>query len=1170
MIRMKSLYVFIIVLTAVLVVFNTLLQRTSDIDNINSEKIDTYEESPEQELSPEEQLVNKRRYNRLISKNSRSTSNRMNRISSYANGQLNGTWDQVRFLATNKKSYGFRVDGSVYDQANNVIYPISYAGHLWKINATGVNYAETKWELMNHHVNLKTSFIEGLSDADGNFRMVRSSENGMQYSLDEGRSWIDAAGVILSSSTFEGAVTLGSQGKRVFIVGVANSGKTEVYQSEDDGETYSTLSLSFSPGSHTVKLFKPFYSESVFVVALDIATSKISIFECGQDDVEFTLVNSPGATFNALTRVFGTYYNDQFHIYIAGGNSHIYYSSDKGATWQNTSGNNSHENHNVFPRTVHPIKPNIIFKGFTDINMSTNYGEDFNSFNHALGWDLQHAKMYERADGSFFYFVGMDFGCYISDQPENPSAYVQLNNDSPIQMCYDADHGQNFNSSFTATQDRGTMGYVTTTNESITNDVRTTDGLRVTLANNETSVWTWMYFGNIYRKSNFVIENSSLAGLNWTGNWWAAPMIASPYPGDDAVFVAAGNSLKKFTFNSLSNEIIQTEHYFNFEEEYNSKLSGFGYSNLNLNKWYASEVNGDFFYSEDGGQTFERTRSKGAFPIANDLAYNYTKNQHVIKASNIDEEKVYYAGVGNKFMVSTDGGETFMDLNNGLDIFRIRDFDFTLDEKFIFAACAWGGIWVYSVEDDYWYEMNDESVPFVDYTDVEYIVKENTVNFSSFGNGVLRFKLDTEEPEVKHPDALVVQVSEDNIIGLSWTDQSDNEEGFLVERASKGAFFQIATLPANQSSFIDSESLAEGKYLYRVQAVSSSNVSHYSNYAMAEIKPPGVISKDGWRVVSVSSQQTSAYGAALAFDDDPSSMWHTQWGVNPIPGHPHNLVIDMNETLNLLGFSYLPRQDNQWNGAIKDYEFFVSVDNANWERVAKGSFEKTKTKKEVVFDENRNARYLKLVSLSEVNGTSFASCAELAVFDRVIEAQVPQTPQFVQGGRVSDSEIELIWLDLSTDETGFQIERLVGSEFRVVDSVAKDETSFRLGGTSPYRSYTFRISAVNDAGSSPYSEPITIRYTEGDGILSISNEELTNSLRVYPNPFREELNFTSESLNSYYEWEIVALSGKKLMSGIIDGSSRNFKIETQSLLEGVYVIRLLGKKGWVSKPIIKK
>jgi hypothetical protein len=70
-------------------------------------------------------------------------------------------------------------------------------------------------------------------------------------------------------------------------------------------------------------------------------------------------------------------------------------------------------------------------------------------------------------------------------------------------------------------------------------------------------------------------------------------------------------------------------------------------------------------------------------------------------------------------------------------------------------------------------------------------------------------------------------------LGLSWSDNSVDEDGFLVERreASAGAFAQIAVLGPNISTYLDSTIAAGGSYCYRVRAFNSAGMSAYTNEA---------------------------------------------------------------------------------------------------------------------------------------------------------------------------------------------------------------------------------------------------------------------------------------------------------------------------------------------------
>ena len=65
-----------------------------------------------------------------------------------------------------------------------------------------------------------------------------------------------------------------------------------------------------------------------------------------------------------------------------------------------------------------------------------------------------------------------------------------------------------------------------------------------------------------------------------------------------------------------------------------------------------------------------------------------------------------------------------------------------------------------------------------------------------------------------------------------------------------------------------------------------------------------------------------------AFDGNPGSIWHTEWGQTD-PPHPHEIQIDMGKEYDVRGFAYLPRQSGE-NGRIADYEFYLSADGSNW------------------------------------------------------------------------------------------------------------------------------------------------------------------------------------------------------------------------------------------------
>ncbi len=103
------------------------------------------------------------------------------------------------------------------------------------------------------------------------------------------------------------------------------------------------------------------------------------------------------------------------------------------------------------------------------------------------------------------------------------------------------------------------------------------------------------------------------------------------------------------------------------------------------------------------------------------------------------------------------------------------------------------------------------------------------------------------------------------------------------------------------------------------------------------------------------------------------------WWACPENG-PQEIVIDLGETLDLRGFTYLPMQARWISGFIREYECLTSLDNKTWTPAAEGEFGNilnSPIRQRVAFDA-RPARYLKLIAKATVDGRP-ASFAEIGV-----------------------------------------------------------------------------------------------------------------------------------------------------------------------------------------------
>lgn len=150
--------------------------------------------------------------------------------------------------------------------------------------------------------------------------------------------------------------------------------------------------------------------------------------------------------------------------------------------------------------------------------------------------------------------------------------------------------------------------------------------------------------------------------------------------------------------------------------------------------------------------------------------------------------------------------------------------------------------------------------------------------------------------------------------------------------------------------------------------------------AAAQTAVPGF--KKTWRIHGVDSAQAGDEAAAGAIDGDPMTHWHSRWsGGNP-PSHPHEIAVDLGRGVELLGFTYLPRQVKAGgvpNGRIDRYEFLTSGDGTNWTQALRGRFREGADLQSSLFPRPVTARYIKLVSWSAFQSQPWASVAELDI-----------------------------------------------------------------------------------------------------------------------------------------------------------------------------------------------
>lgn len=114
-------------------------------------------------------------------------------------------------------------------------------------------------------------------------------------------------------------------------------------------------------------------------------------------------------------------------------------------------------------------------------------------------------------------------------------------------------------------------------------------------------------------------------------------------------------------------------------------------------------------------------------------------------------------------------------------------------------------------------------------------------------------------PELSAPSSLTADNAAEGQITLSWADNSEDEDGFKIERSTSmdSGFAEIGSVAANITTYTDTDVEPETEYFYRVRAFMDIENSAYSNV---------VSSTTGAEVVSFGSGDVGILNYAYALE----------------------------------------------------------------------------------------------------------------------------------------------------------------------------------------------------------------------------------------------------------------------------------------------------------------
>lgn len=353
--------------------------------------------------------------------------------------------------------------------------------------------------------------------------------------------------------------------------------------------------------------------------------------------------------------------------------------------------------------------------------------------------------------------------------------------------------------------------------------------------------------------------------------------------------------------------------------------------------------------------------------------------------------------------------------------------------------------------------------------------------------------------------SLKADIQSSSRVTLYWKDNSDNEQGFIIERKTgSGSFTKIAEVSANVTKYTDGTLTVDNTYTYRVIPFNPyGNASSYSNelsFSTSLIKE----SPDSLTVSEVSANEitlTWTYADSVNYSTaiERKTGSNGNWEIIDILPSGYTTYSDKDVTDNKQYYYRVKTviKDNVYSKPYPNNDTGISAHTklrapqnlkASWSaantvkltwtdksNVAEYYIIERKTDDgifvvaDTVSSDDGNTWYDDSLSLGSTYTYRIKSVKETYSSDYsdevTVEGYIVSAPTNLKASIVSESKITLTWKDNSDNESKFIIERKAESDktWKEIGSVNPNITSYTVDKLKPDVLYKFRVIAYNSA-----------------------------------------------------------------------------------------------------------
>jgi fibronectin type 3 domain-containing protein len=362
----------------------------------------------------------------------------------------------------------------------------------------------------------------------------------------------------------------------------------------------------------------------------------------------------------------------------------------------------------------------------------------------------------------------------------------------------------------------------------------------------------------------------------------------------------------------------------------------------------------------------------------------------------------------------------------------------------------------------------------------------------------------------KAPSGVCVVNPKPTTLDVKWTDNSDNEDAFVVLVSSdKVVFREGARVGAGANCATLTGLVAETDYTVKVQALNRAGTSGDSNLATGRTARRAPDQVGGLRIIDKSSttltlawDSPDARATVLQLDISRDGGLSWQYCQSPRRDSTSTMVGDLSPNRE---YVFRIRAENEagvssWSAETRGCTLPPPpASPTNFAAKSVGNIKLTLTWKNVATDANRN-----LIRISYDQGQTFQDFALLDFFNEswVITGLKPNTPYVfelfaVNGGlfsapiprltvttdctpptdpsnlravNIGTNSVDLAWKGASREEGyEFEVSTDGGSSWRFFDTSPADKVEYRATGLKRNQRYRFRVRAVNSVRKSSWA-----------------------------------------------------------------------------------------------------